>query len=397
MIFVAFYSLILCANNNKDSIMLFIKLGRNLYRSYLKGFRSTILLLTALLCSCSQPSENALSPSKTTKAEQTYQWKLVTSWPKNFPGLGVGPERFAELVKTMSGGRLIIKVYGAGEIVPALEVFDAVSRGTAEMGHSGAYYWKGKAPAAQFFSSVPFGLTAQEMNGWLHHGGGLELWKKVYEPYGITPMAGGNSGVQMAGWFNKEINSMNDLKGLKMRIPGLGGDVLSRAGGSPVTLPGAEIYTALQTNLIDATEWVGPYNDLAFGLFQVGKYYYYPGWHEPGTVLEFILNTQALNALPEDLQAIVTSAARVVNQDMLDEYMVNNQKALQTLILEHNVKVKPLPTEVLKGLQYLAKDVLEEVAKSDKLSQEVYQSFNEYLTKVRAYNDISERAYLNAR
>ncbi|MFT5236033.1 MAG: TRAP-type mannitol/chloroaromatic compound transport system substrate-binding protein, partial [Shewanella sp.] len=197
---------------------------------------------------------------------ETIEWKLVTSWPKNFPGLGMAPERFAKLVDEMSAGRLKIKVYGAGELMPAFEVFDAVSQGTVQMGHSAAYYWKGKTPAAQFFTSIPFGLNAQEMNGWLHYGGGMELWEEVYEPFGIIPLAGGNTGVQMGGWFNKEINSMEDLKGLKMRLPGLGGEVLKRVGGVPVTLPGRELFTALQTGAIDATEWVGPFNDLAFGL-----------------------------------------------------------------------------------------------------------------------------------
>ncbi len=362
-------------------------------------FRFTLILSLAFvylgLFGCS--SEKSTPSTAVNYEKAKFEWKLVTSWPKNFPGLGVGPERFAELVKEMSNGRLIIKVFGAGEIVPALEVFDAVSRGTVEMGHSGAYYWKGKAPAAQFFASVPFGLTAQEMNGWLHHGGGLELWEKVYAPYGVIPMAGGNTGVQMAGWFNKEINSMADLKGLKMRIPGLGGEVLARAGGSPVTLPGGEIYTALQTNLIDATEWVGPYNDLAFGLFQVGKYYYYPGWHEPGTTLEFMINAKAFNALPTDLKAIVRAAARVINQDMLDDYMSNNQKALQTLMFDHKVELRELPKPVMDELRKLSNEVLDEVANADPLTKEVFESFNAYRAKVRAYNDITERSYMNSR
>ena len=201
-------------------------------------------------------------------------------------------------------------MYGAGELVPAFEVFDAVSRGTAEMGHGAAYYWKGKSEAAQFFAAVPFGMNAQEMNAWFYYGGGLELWREIYAPFGLMPAPAGNTGVQMGGWFNKEINRLDDLKGLKMRIPGLGGEVLRRAGGTPVNLPGGEIFTALQTGAIDATEWVGPYNDLAFGLHKAAKYYYYPGWHEPGTTLEAIVNKQAFDALPKDLQSIVRMPAR---------------------------------------------------------------------------------------
>lgn len=349
------------------------------------------------LSGCSPTKKETHSLQKTADTPRQIQWKLATSWPKHFPGLGQGPERLASRIKAMSNDRLHIKIYGAGEIVPALEVFDAVSRGTVDMGHSGAYYWKGKAPAAQFFASVPFGLTAQEMNGWLHHGGGLELWKKVYAPYGITPMAGGNTGVQMGGWFNKEIKTLADLKGLKMRIPGLGAEVLAKAGGTPITLPGGEIFTALQTNLIDATEWVGPYNDLAFGLHQVAKYYYYPGWHEPGTVLEFLVNTKALEALPSDLQAIVVGAARIINQDMLDEYVANNQRALFELQTKHNVDVRPFPKEVLLGLKQLSEEVLNNIAHQNALTQEVFQSLDQYRTQSRAFSNISERAYLNSR
>ena len=191
-------------------------------------------------------------------AKAEHRWKLVTTWPKNFPGMGTGANKLAELIGQMSGGRIEVKVYGAGELVPAFEIFDAVSRGTAEMGHGAAYYWKGKSEAAQFFASVPFGLTAQEMNSWLYYGGGMELWQELYAGFGLVPAAAANTGVQMGGWFNKEINSVDDLKGLKMRIPGLGGEVLRRAGGTPVSLPGGEIFTSLQSGNIDATEWVGP-------------------------------------------------------------------------------------------------------------------------------------------
>ncbi|MBE9567764.1 MAG: TRAP transporter substrate-binding protein, partial [Proteobacteria bacterium] len=222
-------------------------------------------------------------------AKTTIKWKMVTTWPKNFPVLGTGANELAKLITEMSDGRIKVKVYGAGELIPAFEVFDAVSRGTAQIGHGSAYYWKGKIEEAQFFSTVPFGMNAQEMTAWLYYGGGMELWKETYEPFGIIPAAAGNTNVQMAGWFNKEINGVDDLKGLKMRIPGLGGEVLKRAGGTPVNLPGGELFTSLKTGAIDATEWVGPYNDLAFGLHKAAKYYYYPGWHEPGTTLEAII------------------------------------------------------------------------------------------------------------
>ena len=322
---------------------------------------------------------------------------MVTTWPKNFPGLGTGANNLASLIGEMSGGRLTVKVYGANELVPAFEVFDAVSSGTAELGHGAAYYWKGKSEAAQFFAAVPFGMTAQEMNAWLYYGGGMQLWTEVYAPFGVLPAAAGNTGLQMGGWFNKEINGVGDLEGLKMRIPGLGGEVLKRAGGTPVNLPGGEIFTSLQSGTIDATEWVGPYNDLAFGLYKAAKYYYYPGWHEPGTTLECLFNKQAFEALPADLQSIVSNACRVANADMLAEYTARNNSALQTLVHEHHVDVREFPKPVLDKLRAISEDVVAEIAAQDDLSAKVYASYQRFRKQVVAWHDISERTYLNVR
>ncbi len=335
--------------------------------------------------------------STSANAKLTIKWKMVTTWPKNFPVLGTGANKLAKLITQMSGGRLKVKVYGAKELVPAFEVFDAVSRGTAQMGHGAAYYWKGKSPAAQFFSAVPFGLTAQEMNGWLYHGGGMELWQETYESFGLIPAAAGNTGVQMAGWFNKKINSIDDLKGLKMRIPGLGGEVLKRAGGTPVSLPGGELFTSLKSGAIDATEWVGPYNDLAFGLYKAAKYYYYPGWHEPGTAMEALINKEALNKLPDDLQSIVLNACKIANQDMVSEYMTRNQQALDTLVTKHKVEVIKLPDAVLSKLQRLSDDVINEVGQTDDMTKKVFKSFTTYRDNVKKWSDISELAYLQTR
>ncbi len=326
-----------------------------------------------------------------------FKWKMVTTWPKNFPGLGTGANNLAKLITEMSGGRIEVKVYGAKELVPAFEVFDAVSRGTAEMGHGAAYYWKGKSEAAQFFAAVPYGLTAQEMNGWLYHGGGMALWTKIYDRFNLVPAAAGNTGVQMGGWFNKEINSLQDLKGLKMRIPGLGGEVLKRAGGTPVNLPGGELYTSLQSGAIDATEWVGPYNDLAFGLYKAAKYYYYPGWHEPGTTLEAMINKDAFNKLSEDLQSIVLNACKVVNQDMLAEYTARNNAALHTLVNKHKVDLRQFPDDVLAKLRLLSDQVVAEVAAKDKLTKEVYESFKTFRDQVMEWHKVSEQSYLRAR
>ncbi len=328
---------------------------------------------------------------------QKHKWKMVTTWPKNFPGLGTGANNLAKLITEMSGGRIKVKVYGAKELVPAFEVFDAVSRGTAEMGHGAAYYWKGKSEAAQFFAAVPYGLTAQEMNGWLYHGGGMALWMKIYDRFNLVPAAAGNTGVQMGGWFNKEINSLQDLKGLKMRIPGLGGEVLKRAGGTPVNLPGSELYTSLQSGAIDATEWVGPYNDLAFGLYKAAKYYYYPGWHEPGSTLEAMINKDAFSKLPKDLQSIVMNACKVVNQDMLAEYTARNNAALHTLVNKHKVDLRPFPDDVLAKLRQLSDEVVAEVAAKNKLTKEVYESFRTFRDQVMEWHKVSEQSYMRAR
>ncbi|WNO09085.1 TRAP transporter substrate-binding protein [Teredinibacter sp. KSP-S5-2] len=329
--------------------------------------------------------------------QKVYQWKMVTTWPKKFPGLGLAPENFAEKLNKMSNGRLQITVHGANEIVPALGVFDAVSSGSVEMGHSAAYYWKGKIPAAPFFTAVPFGMNAQEFNGWLHYGGGLELWRETYEPYNLIPFAAGNTGVQMGGWFNKEINSLDDIKGLKMRIPGLGGEVFTRAGGTAVNIPGGELYTSLQSGVIDATEWVGPYNDLAFGFHQIAQYYYYPGWHEPGPTLEIIVNKDAYNSLPEDLQVMIEVAARMVNQDMLDEYTARNNSALVELVEKHGVDVRPFPDDVLTAFKQASVEVYEELADKDPHFAKVYRSYMGFLKGANEYLEISEKAYLNKR
>ncbi|MBV1876416.1 MAG: TRAP transporter substrate-binding protein [Pseudomonadales bacterium] len=358
--------------------------------------RLIILIGVMLLVAC-DGGNTSVEQGQIQEELKTYQWRLVTTWPKNLPGMGMAPERFAELVNKMTKGRMQIKVYGAGELVPALEVFEAVSLGSIEMGHGAAYYWKGKVPIAQFFTAVPFGLSAQEMNGWLHHGGGMELWQELYAKYDLVPIAGGNTGVQMAGWFNKEINGLEDLKGMKMRIPGLGGEVFERAGGTAVTLPGGEIYTSLQTGVIDATEWVGPYNDLTFGLHEVARYYYYPGWQEPGPTLEFIINKDAYDALPEDLATIIQAAARTMNHDLLAEYTARNNAALRELVDKHGVELRKLPDDVLDKLHVIADEMIAEIPGDDPLSQRIYQSYIKYRTDIAEYHEISERAYINAR
>ena len=330
-------------------------------------------------------------------AQKTYRWKMVTTWPKNFPGLGTGANYLAEIVGKMSGGRLTVKVYGGGELVPPFESFDAVSQGTAEMGHAAAYYWKGKSPAAQFFAAVPFGLNADEMAGWIHYGGGQKLWDDLYADFNLKPFATGNTGVQMGGWFNKEIGSVDDYKGLKMRMPGLGGEVIKRAGATVVNLPGGEIFPSLQSGAIDATEWVGPYNDLAFGFYKAASYYYWPGWHEPGTVLEAFVNRKAYEELPADLQAVVEQATKAAYNDMFSEFTARNNAALVELVQKHKVKLRKFPEAVLKKMADLSLEVVAETAKADPASKAVFDSFDKFRAQSSNWNRIGEAGFSAAR
>ncbi|WP_299012902.1 TRAP transporter substrate-binding protein [uncultured Photobacterium sp.] len=326
-----------------------------------------------------------------------YEWKMVTSWPKNYPGIGLGANELAELINEMSGGRIKVTVYGAGELVKALDVFDAVSSGKVQMGHSAASYWTDKVPAGQFFAAVPFGLTAQEMNSWIYHGGGLELWHEAYAPFGIIPMPAGSTGVQMGGWFNKEIKSIDDLKGLKMRIPGLAGKVLNQLGVETILLPGSEIYMALKHGKVDAAEWIGPYNDMESGLHRVARYYYFPGWHEPGTIFEALINKKAYEKLPQDLQSIVMNATRIVNVNVLAEYTARNNAALERLVGIHKINLLPFPPDVLEQLKEISEQVVAEEAKKDALSQKVYVSYMMFRDQGHDWHSLSEQAYLNAR
>ena len=353
------------------------------------------LAAAASVAACTKQESNCDS-GDTTSAE-TFEWSCVTSWPPKYPGLGIGVENLADRIVNASNGRLRIKVYGGGELVPAFEAFDAVSRGTVEMGHDASYYHKGKVDAAQFFTSIPFGLNHLELNGWLYYGGGLELWRELYEPFDIVPFPCGNTGVQMGGWFNREINSVADLKGLKMRIPGLGGEVIRRAGGTPVTMPGSEIFTSLQTGAIDATEWVGAYNDVSFGLHKAAKYYYYPGWQEPGAGLECMINKDAWASLPDDLKAIVETACQAITTDMMAEYTHGNAHALQQLIDNPDVEVRPFPDDVLRLLKSHTRDIVEELSAKDSAWKKIADSYYAFMEKSTENQRVTEWANLKTR
>ena len=368
----------------------------------LRQFKWLILLFSMILITACTPEYNneeqaaakqeAAEIETTKKSPQNFKWKMVTTWAPNFPIFQEGVVQFAKDVEIMSGGRLKIQVFGGGELVPPLQTFEAVSQGTVEMGHGAAYYWAGKVPAAQFMSSVPFGMTAKGMNAWLYEGGGLALWRELYEPFNVVPFPAGNTNVQMGGWFNKKIDSVDDLKGLKMRIPGLGGKVLAKAGGTPVLLAGGEIYTALERGTIDATEWVGPFHDERLGLYRAAKYYYYPGWHEPGTTLELLINKKAWNSLPEDLQKIVTVSARALNQLMYSQFEALNLEALHKL-KEKNVEVLPFPDDALQKLKALTEETLREEAGKDADFKRVYEAYSKFKAENDAWNLISDKAY----
>ncbi len=329
------------------------------------------------------------------QSAETFHWKMVTTWPPNFPILQEGAEQLAKDIEMMSGGRFKVQVFAGGELVPPLQTFDAVSQGTVQMGHSTAFYWAGKVPAAQFMSGVPFGMTAKGINAWFYNGGGLELWREVYKPFNIIPFPAGNTGVQMGGWFNKKIEAVDDLKGLKMRMPGLGGKVLAKAGGTPILLAGGEIYTALERSRIDATEWAGPFHDKRFGLHRVAKYYY-PGWHEPSSAQELIINSKAWAELPEDLQKIVEVAAHSLNQDIYTQFEALNFKALEELKEQHNVEMLAFPPEVLKELKRLTQEALNEEAAKNASFKKVYEAYKQFQAAHAAWNAISDDAYSKA-
>ncbi len=351
------------------------------------------VLLTTLLTACGGASDVAVNGEGNADLAQQFKWEMATTWPANFPIFQEGAERFADDVRLMSRGRLDIHVYAGGELVPALQVFDAVSNGVVEMGHGSPYYWAGKVPEAQFFSSVPFGMTAKGMTAWLYNAGGLELWNEIYKPFNLKVLPMGNTGVQMGGWFNKQINSMEDIKGLRMRIPGLGGKVLKKAGGNPVLMAGSEVYTALERGTIDATEWVGPFHDLRLGLNRAAKFYYYPGWHEPGTVFELMINHTKWALLPTDLQKMVETAAAATSEWIYAQMEFHNQQALKELKTKQTVQILEFPEAVLSDLKRTSKATLAEEAAANPKFKRVYDAYAAFRASYEGWDKISEESY----
>lgn len=330
-------------------------------------------------------------------AQERIEMVMVSTWPRDFPGLGTGAQRLAQRIQDVSDGRIQVQYFAAGERVGAFDVFDEVASGNAQAYHAADYYWKGKHPGWAYFTSVPFGLTENEMGAWIHFMGGQELWDELAAEFGLKCLASGNTGVQMGGWFNKEINQLEDYKGLKIRMPGLGGEVLRQIGAAAVSLPGGEIFPSLQSGAIDATEWVGPWNDLAFGFYKVTKYYYYPGFHEPGTALGSGINLKVWESLSNEHQAIITDAMAAENNATLAEFNARNNDALDTLTDKHKVILRKFDEKTLNAIGEASGDVVSATASEGGITKEVYDSFIKFRKKAIAWSKISDQAYWNAR
>ena len=328
-------------------------------------------------------------------AQPKFRWRLATSWPPKFHPPGIAAEMMAKMTEQMSGGRLHIEVYGAGELVPGLENFEACRSGTIQGGHSAAYYWAGKEPATQWFTAVPFGLNAQGTQAWLMAAGGQKLYEELYSGFGLVPRRGGPTGIQMGGWFRKKIDSIDDFKGLKMRIPGLGGKVVARAGGTVTLLAVGDIFPSLERGVIDATEWVGPEDDIKLGLHNAARYNYYPGWHEPGTVEEMFASKKAYDALPAESRHAIDYACQANNVHVLADYNVRNAQGLQKIRTEmkDKVEVLQLPESVLKALRPLAEATLEEEAAKDPMAKKVHEAFKKFRAVYNSWDKVSEDPY----
>jgi len=321
--------------------------------------------------------------------------KLATSWPAHFPIMGTGVENFAQRIKEISGNSLEIKIYAKNVLVPALAVFDACSSGQIDAFHSGPYYWKGKNSAFSLYSGIPFGFTAEEVNSWMLYGGGLDLWREQYAKYNLYPLLGGNTNIQMGGWFRKPIHSLADMQGLKMRIPGLGGEVFAKMGVNPILLPAGEIYTSLERGVIDATEWVGPALDIKMGFYKVAPYYY-SGWHEPGSVLELTFNQHSWSKLAQEHKSMIEVASSEMNANMTYEFHAQNILALQKLKFL-DVKLAQFPDDVTQAGKKALKEVVAELSSQNSDFQRVYASIEKHLKLSKEWSDVSLGYFLNVR
>ncbi len=330
-------------------------------------------------------------------AKNRVEVTMVSTWPRDFPGLGTGAQRFAKNLSTMTDGRIQVKYFAAGERVKAFDSFDEVASGNAQMYHAADYYWKGKHPGWAYFTAVPFGLTYNEINAWISWGGGQALWDELAGGFGLKCLPCGNTGCQMGGWFRKEMNSADDFKGLKMRIPGLGGDVLAKLGASPVSLPGSQIYENLLSGSIDATEWVGPWNDSFMKFYEAAKYYYYPGMHEPGSMLALGMNKSWWEGLSKSDQLVIEAAAQFENNVMMSEYNAKSGASLKKLINEQGVKLRRFNDDIYDAFGEAAQEVFAEVIAHSDLAKRINTSFEASRRDVGAWMNISDIAFVEQR
>ncbi len=326
-------------------------------------------------------------------AQARKEMVIVSSWPRDFPGLGLSAQRLAQRITDMTEGRITTQYFASGERVGGFDVFDEVASGNAQAYNSADYYWKGKHPGWAFFTSVPFGLTYTEQSAWINHLGGQELWDELAGEFGLKALPCGNTGVQMGGWFNKEIETVDDLKGLKMRIPGLGGDVMAKVGASPVSLPGSQIYENLVSGAIDATEWVGPYNDFFLKFYEAAKYYYYPGMHEPGGFLSFGMNKSWWGGLTKSEQLSIEAACHMECEIAMSENNANNATYLNRLINGHGVELREFGDEIYDSFGEAAAEVMEEARKHSDLANRIYESFDKARTDVAGWMKLSDVGY----
>ena len=330
-------------------------------------------------------------------AQGIKELKMVTSWPKNSPGLQTSAERLAQSVTALSDGRLGIKVYPAKTLVRPFEVFDAVGAGVADMYHATDYYFEAKSPALNFFAAVPYGLTGDELCAWIDFGGGRAVWDEVDAQFNIKPLMALNTGVQMGGWYNKKVNNPQDYKGLRYRMPGLGVEVLRRMGAEVVTIPGGEIVGALKSGSIDGSEWVGPWLDMDLGLDKADDYCYYPGFHEPGTSSTLGINKTLWDGLTPSDRALIEAAAQAEVTRSLAEFNAENVKALKLLRTDARIKILRFNDELIKTFGKLSKEVLADVAAKDPLTRKVYDSYTAFRTGVMDWGELSETGYRDTR
>lgn len=331
-------------------------------------------------------------------AQERMTWRMVTTWPKNFPGLGVGAQRLADRITTMSDGRLTIEVYSAGELVPPLGAFDAVIDGGAEMSHGAAYYWQNKSPATVFFTGVPFGMTSRELAAWVRYMGGQELWDEVYDQFGVVGFLNGDTGTQAGGWFQNELTGLSDIQGLKFRTPGLGEQVWTKMGATVVNMAAGEIFASLQSGALDAAEFVGPYNDLALGFHQVCKHYYLSSFNEPGLATELAVDKAKFTALPADLQEIIRTACQAEYDQVASDFYANDPIALKVLVEEHGVTTHIFPEEIYEAGANAALEIMEGLRNSDdELTRKVTQGYLDSLALVRTRTEGIDEPYLRMR